>query len=282
MIQLRLDESVAPPQPDRAVYGQHDGASYREWDEVAKPEGRPETPLVFAGRGSHASYFEPGLYATKAWFDIADGARPATEMVLEVLEPAPAGVGWARWPGRWGDTKAGGGTFGWLLKGIQSASPAAPCRHLQWDDPKAWSDSATFRKPSQPPDPEGVAIRRTGRRLKLSWDFTGTDPPVGIVVNVNSHDEPDVPPRTFTFDVMGRRDGSWTVPGLELPRGRAYEVRASTVRSKGLPSAADRTWLEPQRELLRETITGEIGHFVAVVAARVGLLRTRLRLGSRA
>jgi hypothetical protein len=126
-----------------------------------------------------------------------------------------------------------------------------------------------------------VAVRRAGRRLKLAWDFSAADAPVGIVVNVNSHDEPDMPPRTFTFDVRDRRAGSWTVPGLELARGRAYEVLASTVRAEGLPSAAGRTWLEPEKKRLSETVTGEIGHFVAVVAAKVGLLRTRLRLGSR-
>jgi hypothetical protein len=280
MVQLRVDESSDPAVPDRAVYGQHDGASYREWDQVLKADGRPDTPLVYSGRGSHASYFEPGLYSTKAWFDIADGARPAVDMKLEAMHGATPS--WAQWPGRWGDTQPGSGTFGWLLKGIQSASPAAPCKHLQWDDPKAWSDSATERQGSQPPAPDGVTVRRVGSRLRVSWSFSGDDAPVGIVLNVNSHDEPGVPPRTFTFDVRGRPRGSWTVPGLELPRERTYEVVSSTVRSSGLPSAAHRTWLEPEGRRPKETITGEIGHFAAVVAAKLGLLRTRLKLGSPA
>jgi hypothetical protein len=279
MVQLRVDETRDPPVPDRAVYGQHDGASYREWDEVLKPDGRPDTPLVYSGRGSHASYFEAGLYSTKAWFDIADGSRAAVDMTLEVISGGTPS--WTEWPGRWGDTEKGGGPFGWLLKDVQSSSPAAPCRHVQWSDPKAWSEGATQRQRTEPPSPEGVTVRRVGNRLRVSWQFSDADAPVGIVVNVNSHDEPGVPPRTFTFDVRDEPRGSWIVPGLEVPRERTYEVLSSTVRSDGLPSAARRTWLEPESRRLRETVTGAIGHFAAVIAAKLGLLRTRLRLGSR-
>ena len=72
MIQLGLKDEV----PVLAVYAQHDVAEKRPWDRVQKTGPNGETPLVFSGRGSHASYFEAGLFETQAWIDIADGKRP--------------------------------------------------------------------------------------------------------------------------------------------------------------------------------------------------------------
>ncbi|HET8674098.1 MAG TPA: hypothetical protein VFL87_10705, partial [Thermoleophilaceae bacterium] len=52
MVQIRMKAG----EPDIAVYAQHAYAEVRAWSEVQKtPDGRP---LVYPGRGSHASYFE--------------------------------------------------------------------------------------------------------------------------------------------------------------------------------------------------------------------------------
>ena len=87
MIQLRLAGEGGTP--DLAVYAQHARAERRPWDLVARATGRPETPLVYVGRGSHTSYFEPGLHVTDVWYDIVDGARPAPAARLEFLDDLP-------------------------------------------------------------------------------------------------------------------------------------------------------------------------------------------------
>jgi len=57
MIEIRLD---AKEQPELALYAQHAYAESHAWDEVEKTgDGKPVT---YPGRGSHASYFAPGVY----------------------------------------------------------------------------------------------------------------------------------------------------------------------------------------------------------------------------
>lgn len=69
MVQVGMDGD----EPKVAVYAQHDQAERRDWSLVRKtPDGRP---VVFSARGSHDSYFQPGLYETEAWYDVCDGAQ---------------------------------------------------------------------------------------------------------------------------------------------------------------------------------------------------------------
>src|SRR3954451_21939415 len=98
MIALRMDPERAAP--DVAVYAQHAYAEQRDWDDVAKEDGRP---VVFVARGSHGSYFEPGMHTTEVFYDIADGARDTPELALEVLDGNDPP--WTRWPGVWGATR---------------------------------------------------------------------------------------------------------------------------------------------------------------------------------
>src|SRR5215203_480308 len=90
LVQLGMDGE----QPEVVVYAQHDQAERRGWGEVRKTDdGRP---IVFSARGSHASYFEPGLYETEGWYDVCDGARSAAQTKLVVLRDGDL-PGWATW-----------------------------------------------------------------------------------------------------------------------------------------------------------------------------------------
>lgn len=113
MIQVRMkpeasDEAAGggSAEPDIAVYAQHNFCEIRPWREVRRlaqeqtdeqvqvTPGAGDRPLVFVGRGSHASFFEPGFHATD-FYDITNGKRRSkTGARLEVIgEPRPTGSG---------------------------------------------------------------------------------------------------------------------------------------------------------------------------------------------
>lgn len=239
MVQLRIQDD----QPDLAVYAQHRYAEKRPWPEVKRAPGRPDAPLVYPARGSHASYFEPGLYETEAWFDIADGKRRTPELELEVVEDdAPP---WIGWPGMWGDTEPS-------IPGVEQPSPPGPARHAQWDDPKTLLETAVIRAAERPAEAPQVAIARRDGRLYVSYDFTrrvGPEP-VKLVVTVNSVDERGVPPRTFTFGVESTTSGELGTQ-LALAPDRHYDIYVSVsaaAQAKGLPSDSTLIQLDPVGE----------------------------------
>jgi hypothetical protein len=233
MIELRLQDDETP---DIAVYAQHAYAEMRTWDEVeTTSDGRP---VVYPARGSHASYFEPGMYETAGWYDIADGRRATPELELEIVgDDTPS---WVVWPGYWGDTKK--------VRPLDEDSPRGPGPHDQWTDPSWLVDQAIARPRKRPPEPPEVAASRRHGKLWLELDFSRRTrpPPVKLVVNVNSPNEPGVPPKSFTFDVQDQPRGVDT--GFPLDAKKRYEVYTSiTVRvdDKEQPSASRLTLIGP-------------------------------------
>ena len=114
MVQLRLPPGET--EPDVAVYAQHTFCEVRPWAEVKRLAGErsaagegadardSDRPLVYAGRGSHASFFEPGFHPTD-FYDVTDGKRrPGDEARLVVVDDDPT---WLRWPGQWGGKRTG-------------------------------------------------------------------------------------------------------------------------------------------------------------------------------
>jgi uncharacterized protein (TIGR03382 family) len=132
MVQYRLDPRGRPVE---AVYAQHSGAERCGWSAVERRAGHP---VIYASRGSHASYLRAGV-RDRMWpdpNDEVDGRGPVVRpQVVRVTESAPP---WMRWPGRWGGARAR-----WWLPGEQD-SPRGPAFQPQgrWDDPEAWADAA--------------------------------------------------------------------------------------------------------------------------------------------
>jgi MYXO-CTERM domain-containing protein len=121
--------------PKEAVYAQHSGAERCQWSVVERRGGHP---LVYAARGSHASYLRAGV-RDRMWPDPNDEARGRGRVVrpriVRVSADSPA---WMRWPGRWGHARAR-----WWVPGEQS-SPQGPAFQPdgRWSDPEGWADAA--------------------------------------------------------------------------------------------------------------------------------------------
>jgi len=263
MIQLGLKDEV----PVVAVYAQHAEAERRPWDRVRKSG---DTPLVFSGRGSHASYFEPGLFETGAWFDVTDGKRSAKKTELIILgDKLPE---WVQWQGRWGDTEP-------RIRGLHTPSPTGPAMHgAQWTHPQRWADSAHGpRSGGTPSDAPDVQVARADNHVVVQFDFRrlGEKAPAVIVVNVNSPAVPNEPPRTFTFNVEDQR-ASRIVTSIVLAPDRDYEAHIAVTSRDGVPSAPLLRFLRAKEKGPKTTITSRVGAFVGPIAQKVrGIFRRR-------
>jgi hypothetical protein len=266
MVQLGMDGE----QPTVAVYAQHDQAERRDWSQVqTTPDGRP---VVFSARGSHASYFEPGLYETEAWYDVCDGARHASSTELVILRDDDL-PGWAQWQGQWGDTEA-------QIKKVFSASPKGPIKQTEkWLHPGRWADRAAERRaPNTPKAAPPIKVARVGNHVVLEFDFADIDGParpVAVVVNVNAPSLETEPPRTFTFNVEDQRSGKIETT-IKLAPGVAYEARIAVTTQDGKPSAPLIASVDPPRTL-RTTVLTRIAAIIRPLQERIIHLFTKPR-----
>ncbi len=240
-IQLRM----AGDEPDLAVYAQHAYGEAREWGRVKKQGQRP---VVYVAQGSHASYFDDGMpithwQRTEHFIDRADGkVAPKRDLALEVF--SGEGPAWARWPGRWGDTKRpdeGPKPY----KEISSGSPTGPGRKQHWVDPEWLLDKAeeVGRAPERlapapiaaPPRPATPRLESKveEERLRVAYELAPSPEeqlPTHLLVTVNSPDDP-FPPTTFRLPLEAAR-GTLEVP-LTVDATRRYELRASSLTADG-------------------------------------------------
>lgn len=276
MIELRMkpqaagDDGLHSAEPDVAVYAQHNFCEVRPWpdvgrlaeeqarEEVPVTPGAADRPLVFVGRGSHASFFEPGFHETD-FYDVTDGKRRPKELRLELIGDPPPD--WLRWPGRWGGKRAGGN------------GPRAPCAQSQWDDPeKLMKRSPRVRRRKRAPDAPHVMARRRQGRLLLEFDFRTTpEPPRWLVATVNSADEKKVPPHAHSFGVEDVVLGSLDTR-IELDAAKHYDVSLAVVDREDRPTAAEIVIFGPSRGWrgLRGRIGAAFGRFVHLIRLATG------------
>jgi hypothetical protein len=236
MVQLRLDGE----EPDYAVFAQHKRAQRRPWDRVHKDPGNPDAALVFVARGSHASYFRPGVFPTEVWADVCDGGRRSPPSTLLLLPSDDEPTDWSGWPGRWGDTRP--------RNPAESDSPDGPCRKKQWKHPDQLYLDADEELDAKDAlgGPDFHVGRRAGRLIVAYNLLRLTGEAVAVAVNVNSRDEPGVPPKTSSFAVS-QRVGEH-VTDVEVHPDRTYDVRLSMDIKMGgevLPSVVVRRTLDP-------------------------------------
>ncbi len=261
-IQLRMapDGGV----PDVAVYAQHRHGEKRDWEGVEKLPGG-ETPVVYVARGSHAAYFEPGLHQTEAWYDVADGKRPAPKLALEIVDAKTHP--WLLWPGRWGDTMPRD-----PKNQLDQSAPTGPGTKRHWRNPDTLLDEArppVRRTPGTAPD---VLVRRgDGDRLRIDYDLSGRDAaPRALVVTVNSRNEKGVPPITHTFEEVAQQPRGTIGTEIPLHPARHYDVYVSTVAGDPpQPSASTFTEIEPVEAERDEPFGPKVAQAIGRVFARI-------------
>jgi hypothetical protein len=222
MVQLRLGDGG---EPDFAVYAQHKHAQARPWVGVERHPELAGRPVVYPARGSHASYFEPGLHWATVWFDHADGKGFEREHRLVVVGDDPPA--WMLWPGRWGGTKA--------TNPAESDSPASPGRHPAWDDPLTLHEVPRPPAPAaKPPAAPAVDARRVGDRLEVAYALPEPRPDepaaTTLVVHLNSPDDP-LPPQAHAIPIAGP-SGSVSPP-VAIDPAKRYEVTVSAGNELG-------------------------------------------------
>jgi hypothetical protein len=263
-IQLRM--GIDGDAPDVAVYAQHRHGEKRNWEDVKRAPDSPDTPLAFIARGSHATYFEAGYHQTEAWYDIADGKRPAPKLTLEIVEDATHP--WMRWPGRWGDTAPREGS-----PDLDQSAPTGPGTKKHWRAPNALLDNAKASVLRDAPRAPDIKLTRDqDDTLRIAYDFSARDvPPSALVVTVNSRNEKGVPPITHTFDEVAANPKRTLQTDIPLHPERHYDLYASTVSGDPpKPSASQFTEIESVRTEKDEPFGQE-------VAKRIGRLFARIR-----
>ncbi len=209
MIQLRLDANGQ--EPDLAVYAQHKHAEQRPWSQV---ERVGEQPVVYPARGSHACYFSSGVHWTGAWFDNADGQRPAPALGLQLLSDTAAADAWATWPGMWGGTEPPPDD----LNPLDDSSPRGPGGHVQYRQPDALLQTAIAHQASLAPPPPAAApppapaviATTAGNDLHISFDTHAANP-AGLVVTVGDPHQA-TPPAIHRIPVE-TSSGTVVIPG---------------------------------------------------------------------
>lgn len=142
MIQILFDatsvEEALAQDPVRVAYAQHSGGETADWDDP-KLERMGTRPLVYASRGSHASYYGPGLWlgwgqdGSGLGCDVTNGEPvridPEVRLIPASIEDASDPFAWVTFAGHWGERET------WVYDG-----PTGPAFKPHWSAPVSWMD----------------------------------------------------------------------------------------------------------------------------------------------
>ncbi|MFN8592818.1 MAG: Vps62-related protein [Thermomicrobiales bacterium] len=142
MIQLLFDadsiEGALAQDPVEVAYAQHEGGETSLWN-APKLEREGTRPVVYASRGSHASYYGPGLWL--GWgqdnsglgCDIANGELvridPEVRLIPETITGPEDPFAWSTFAGRWGERDSS------FYNG-----PTGPAFKSRWTEPITWME----------------------------------------------------------------------------------------------------------------------------------------------
>jgi hypothetical protein len=233
MIQIRLGRDG---KPNAATFAQHRDGEAFNWSDLelrASPDG--DVPVVYVGRGSHASFAAAGEHWPMFPLppDYSDGKGPLVRPAFEAISDQEPG--WAVWPGKWGSS---------------DSSPTGPSQKGQWRDPTAFhvelGGTATrgrVRRRARPtltlpapPAPE-LTFSRVEDQVVVTYEFPkrlrpGAVRPERIVVSVDSPDD-NLPPASHAFTVR-TRSGVFAHP-MRL-EDKHYVVRTVAYSEEGVQS----------------------------------------------
>jgi hypothetical protein len=232
MIQLRMGrESV----PNAATFAQHRDGEAFNWSDLElrdAPEGK--VPVVYVGRGSHASFASAGEHFPMwplPWPDYSDGKGPIVRPTLDVL--ADDEPGWVLWPGKWGSS---------------DSSPTGPAQKGQWRKPTAFhvecggATRGRVRKRARPapvlpvpPEPK-VTVERVEDQAVIRYEFpkplpAGAARPERLVVSIDTSDD-ELPPSSHAFTV--RTTGAGVVAHPMRLEDKSYVVRTVAYSEDGV------------------------------------------------
>lgn len=123
--------------PVSVGYAQHTGGERSDWDD-AKLERVGDRPVVYAARGSHASYFGQALYlgrSSREGFGCDNTDAPSRRLDPEVVvlpdrvSDRDDPLAWLAFQGRWGQRETG------FFNG-----PTGPFAKDRWTEPISWSE----------------------------------------------------------------------------------------------------------------------------------------------
>jgi len=248
MIQLRLD---AEGLPQEVSYAQHRSGVRAPWSDVEQEHG---APVVYSARGSHASMLRAGTLVSDRSLlpDHNDGRGPRVR--LDLVELLPELTPWAFWPGAWGGTRPPNQDLGKI--GVEANSPAAPTRHLAWQDPAKFHRSCNrdelpglghlhvsgLHVPPRPmleviPHPEQGVVR-----IRYAIPDAGQAAPSGLVIGMRRPNQAHPAASTLIRDPGAAGE-------IEVPfAGGPMEVSATTHSEQG---AVSETTAVPARSATR-------------------------------
>jgi hypothetical protein len=142
MIQLVFDAedaaSALEVEPTRVGYSQHEGAEQAEWGEDKLELVDGTHPVVHPAAGSHANFYEEGLYlgsSAEQGVGCDDTSGPTVDLRPTVVtipsdpDDARETYPWIDYQGRWGE-----------LQPAFFNGPTGPNLKTQWTEPVLWSE----------------------------------------------------------------------------------------------------------------------------------------------